>query len=126
MSSPDNRRLVEVTDLERYFDVSAPLLNRLIERKSRIYVKAVDGINFKINRGETFSLVGESGCGKSTVGHLLVGLYSPTRGLIQYDGIELGGEKHRRRTAQPKNRAHWASLAACLCLWVCSITRVLL
>ena len=75
----NGKPLVEVGNLERYFDVSPPFLNRVIERTGHIYVRAVDSINFIIRKGETFSLVGESGCGKSTVGHLLVGLYSPTK-----------------------------------------------
>jgi peptide/nickel transport system ATP-binding protein len=99
-----DKPLVEVSDLQRYFDVSPPLLNRVIERTGHIHVKAVDGISFKIRRGETFSLVGESGCGKSTVGHLLVGLYSPTRGTVRFDEIVLGGERQRRKLADVQSR----------------------
>ena len=104
MRKSTNGTLVEVTGLLRYFDVSPPFLNRVFERTGKIYVKAVDGITFEINKGETFSLVGESGCGKSTVGHLLVGLYSPTRGIIKYDGIELGGEQSRRKMRDIQSR----------------------
>ena len=86
----DARTLVKVDDLARYFDVSPPLLNRLIERTGRIMVKAVDGVSFEIGRGETFSLVGESGCGKSTVARLIVGLYRPTDGSIVFDGVDMG------------------------------------
>jgi peptide/nickel transport system ATP-binding protein len=82
--------LVEVSDLARYFDVSPPLLNRLIERRPHAILKAVDGVDFAISRGETFSLVGESGCGKSTVARVLVGLYAPTRGRVVFDGIDIG------------------------------------
>jgi peptide/nickel transport system ATP-binding protein len=82
--------LVAVSDLARYFDVSPPLLNRLIEGRHRATLKAVDGVDFAINRGETFSLVGESGCGKSTVARVLVGLYAPTRGRVVFDGIDIG------------------------------------
>jgi peptide/nickel transport system ATP-binding protein len=82
--------LLSVDGLVRHFDVSAPFLNRLIERLDRSYVRAVDGIAFDIGRGETFSLVGESGCGKSTVARLIVGLYQPTAGSIKYDGVEIG------------------------------------
>ncbi|MFN3461196.1 MAG: ATP-binding cassette domain-containing protein, partial [Oceanibaculum sp.] len=73
-------------DLARYFDVSPPLLNRVIEGVPRQTLKAVDGVNFEIARGETFSLVGESGCGKSTVARLVVGLYTPTRGDLHFEG----------------------------------------
>jgi peptide/nickel transport system ATP-binding protein len=78
--------LVEVRDLAKTFDVSAPWLNRVIERKPRQFVHAVDGVSFSIQRGKTLALVGESGCGKSTVARLLVGLYAPTRGDVRFDG----------------------------------------
>jgi peptide/nickel transport system ATP-binding protein len=78
--------LVEVRDLAKTFDVSAPWLNRVVERKPRQFVHAVDGVSFSIERGKTLALVGESGCGKSTVARLLVGLYQPTRGDVRFDG----------------------------------------
>ena len=78
--------LVEVKDLAKVFDVSAPWLNRVIEGKPRQHVYAVDGVSFSIARGKTLALVGESGCGKSTVARLLVGLYPPTRGELRFDG----------------------------------------
>jgi peptide/nickel transport system ATP-binding protein len=78
--------LVQVHDLAKTFDVSAPWLNRVLERKQRQFVHAVDGVSFSIQRGKTLALVGESGCGKSTVARLLVGLYAPTRGSVQFDG----------------------------------------
>jgi len=78
--------LVQVRDLSKTFDVSAPWLNRVVERKPRQFVHAVDGVSFSIERGKTLALVGESGCGKSTVARLLVGLYQPTRGDVQFDG----------------------------------------
>ncbi len=96
--------LLEVDGLLRYFDVSPPLLNRLLEGKDRAIVKAVDGIDFAVGRGETFSLVGESGCGKSTVARVVVGLYQPTGGSIRYDGEEIGDPSAAaaRKQAQPK------------------------
>ena len=75
-----NVNLVEVRDLAKIFDVSPPWLNRVVEGKPRAFVHAVDGVSFGIPRGRTLALVGESGCGKSTVARLLVGLYAPTRG----------------------------------------------
>ena len=78
--------LVEVLDLAKTFEVSAPWLNRLVERKPRQFVHAVDGVSFSIQKGRTLALVGESGCGKSTVARLLVGLYAPTRGTVRFDG----------------------------------------
>jgi peptide/nickel transport system ATP-binding protein len=80
--------LVEVHDLAKTFDVSAPWLNRVIERQPRQFVHAVDGVSFSIQRGKTLALVGESGCGKSTVARLLVGLYAPTRGRVEFDGAD--------------------------------------
>jgi peptide/nickel transport system ATP-binding protein len=78
--------LVHATDLARSFDVSPPLLNRLLERRPRQLLHAVDGVSFDIERGQTLALVGESGCGKSTVAKLLVGLYEPSRGSVVFDG----------------------------------------
>ena len=106
MSSPthdDGAPLLSVGGLVRHFDVSAPFLNRVFERLDRSYVKAVDGIDFDIGRGETFSLVGESGCGKSTVARLIVGLYQPSAGSIRYEGVEIGPAEAAsdRRRMQP-------------------------
>ena len=81
--------LVEVRDLSKTFDVSAPWLNRVVERKPRQFVHAVDGVSFSIQRGQTLALVGESGCGKSTVARLLVGLYAPTQGRVNFDGSDI-------------------------------------
>ena len=96
--------LVQATDLARVFDVSAPWLNRVVEGKPRQFVHAVDGVSFDIGRGRTLALVGESGCGKSTVARLLVGLYAPTRGTIRFDGQDTravfasaGGQALHRR-----------------------------
>ncbi|MDD3784261.1 MAG: dipeptide ABC transporter ATP-binding protein [Hydrogenophaga sp.] len=78
--------LVVATDLAKTFDVSAPWLNRVLDRKPRQWLRAVDGVSFEIPRGQTLALVGESGCGKSTVARLLVGLYEPSRGRFAFDG----------------------------------------
>jgi peptide/nickel transport system ATP-binding protein len=96
--------LVQATDLAKTFDVSAPWLNRVLERKPRQLLHAVDGVSFDITKGQTLALVGESGCGKSTVARLLVGLYAPTRGSFAFDGQDAhaafrtsDGRKLRRR-----------------------------
>ena len=83
--------VMQVKGLARYFDVSPPLLNRVLERLPKQILKAVDGIDFKIAKGETFSLVGESGCGKSTVARLIVGLYRPSAGSIEFEGRDISG-----------------------------------
>jgi len=72
--------MIEVKDLRKYF--SSGILKKQ-------YIKAVDGVSFQIERGETLGLVGESGCGKTTVGKLLLRLIEPTSGKISFDGIDL-------------------------------------
>jgi peptide/nickel transport system ATP-binding protein len=81
--------LVEARAVSKIFDVSEPFLNRLFERKPRLHLRAVDAVSFAINQGETLALVGESGCGKSTVARLLVGLYACTAGEVRFDGAPL-------------------------------------
>ncbi len=82
----NSQALVIARDLAKTFDVSVPWLSRVVEGKPRQLLKAVDGVSFEIERGKTLALVGESGCGKSTVARLLVGLYEPTRGGLTFDG----------------------------------------
>jgi peptide/nickel transport system ATP-binding protein len=89
MSAVAPRPLVEVRGLAKQFDVSAPWLNRVVERKPRQFVHAVDGVDFAIGAGRTLALVGESGCGKSTVARLLVGLYAPSAGQVLFDGADI-------------------------------------
>ena len=80
------RPLVALHGVARYFDVSRPWLNRVVERAPRQLLKAVEDVSFEIRPGETLALVGESGCGKSTVARLIVGLYRTSRGHIEFDG----------------------------------------
>jgi peptide/nickel transport system ATP-binding protein len=82
-------QLVEARDLVKTFDVSAPWLNRVVERKTKQFVRAVDGVSFDVPEGSTLALVGESGCGKSTIARLLVGLYKPSGGHIAYNGSDI-------------------------------------
>ena len=80
--------LVRIEGLTRYFDVSKPLLNRVIERVPRQLLRAVHDVNFSIKAGETFALVGESGCGKSTVARMVAGLIEPSAGSVSFEGVD--------------------------------------
>ncbi|MBM3524971.1 MAG: ATP-binding cassette domain-containing protein, partial [Alphaproteobacteria bacterium] len=77
--------LVEVRDLKKHFPARG---GALFGRPAPV-VQAVDGISFSIRRGETLGLVGESGCGKSTVARLLLRLIEPTSGTVIFDGVDL-------------------------------------
>ncbi len=96
--------MLQVENLKRYFDVSPPWLNRILDGSGRRVVHAVDGVSFTIERGETFSLVGESGCGKSTVARLVVGLYDPSDGVVRFEGTDLSGQAARRKHADKQAR----------------------
>ena len=87
--------LLKLESVSRDFDVSAPWLNRVIEREPRRILRAVDRVSFEVSKGETLALVGESGCGKSTVARLICGLYGPTRGSVVFDGIDLAAIARR-------------------------------
>jgi len=78
--------LLSLSRVSRDFDVSLPWLNRVIEREPRRRLRAVDEVSFEVARGETLALVGESGCGKSTLARLVVGLYPPTAGRVEFRG----------------------------------------
>jgi peptide/nickel transport system ATP-binding protein len=96
--------LLEVDGLKRHFDVSPSPIRRLFEGSGRAWVKAVDGVSFRVGRGETFALVGESGCGKSTVARCLVGLYRPSAGRVTFDGVDLASLRTRRAAAPLRRR----------------------
>ncbi|MDQ0257804.1 peptide/nickel transport system ATP-binding protein/oligopeptide transport system ATP-binding protein [Evansella vedderi] len=78
--------LLEVEGLKKYFPVKAGLLQKTVG-----HIKAVDDVSFAIKKGETFGLVGESGCGKSTTGRTLIRLYEPTDGKILFEGKDISG-----------------------------------
>ena len=83
-SSPGN--LLEVRNLKKYFPIRSGVLSRVSDS-----VKAVDGVSFSIRKGETFGLVGESGCGKTTTGRAVLRLIEPDDGEIIFDGVDLRG-----------------------------------
>ncbi len=76
--------LLKINDLEKHF-----LTNKSLVGRKKEYVKAVDGISFNINRGETFALIGESGSGKSTVAKTIIGIHRATGGTINFDGKDV-------------------------------------
>jgi peptide/nickel transport system ATP-binding protein len=81
--------LLRLDGVGRDFDVSRPWLNRVLEGAPRQLLRAVDEVTVEVRKGETLALVGESGCGKSTVARLIVGLYAPSRGRITFDGVDI-------------------------------------
>lgn len=102
--STNGEGVLTAHDLTKVFDVSPPFLNRILQNQDKAFLTAVDGVNFAIPRGKTFSLVGESGCGKSTVARLVVGLYRPTRGSITIDGVDMNSLKGRSELAPVRRR----------------------
>jgi len=106
--------LIEVKNLKKYFEVERDLIQKL-SSKTKKYVRAVDGVNFDIKRGEVFGLVGESGSGKTTTGRLIINIISPTEGSILFDGVDLiklskRELKHFRRRMQVIFQDPYASL----------------
>ena len=81
--------LVHVKHLTKQFDVSEPWLTRLVNHSPKMTLTAVDDVSFDIYRGEILSLVGESGCGKSTTAKLLCGLYEPSFGSVPLTALIL-------------------------------------
>jgi oligopeptide transport system ATP-binding protein len=84
----DPANIVEVEDLKVYFPIRGGVF-----RKSPGSVKAVDGLSVEVRRGETLGLVGESGCGKSTIGRAMIRLREPTEGTVRFDGVDLASLK---------------------------------
>jgi oligopeptide transport system ATP-binding protein len=110
-SSAATEPLVRVEGLRMYFPVSS---GWALGRQTA-YVQAVDDVSFEVRRGETLGLVGESGCGKTTVGRAMLQLYRPTAGSVHFDGVDLTalrGEqlRHRRRHFQMIFQDPYASL----------------
>ena len=81
---PTSDTVLAVSNLRRFYDVSPPFIERVLTRTPRRIVKAVDDVSFTIPRGSTLAMVGESGCGKSTVAKLVTGLQRPSGGLIRF------------------------------------------
>lgn len=88
MNNNEHDILLDVKDLHTHFTSG--------HGKRRVTVKAVNGVSFHVKRGETFGLVGESGCGKTTLGRTIIRLYDPTAGEIVFDGKPISGKKDRQ------------------------------
>ncbi len=99
-----NEPLLRLEDVGRDFDVSRPWLNRVLEHAPRQLLQAVDSVSFDVRKGETLALVGESGCGKSTLARLIVGLYAPSRGRIEFDGVDISDPATGAQTTQIRRR----------------------
>lgn len=80
----ENNTILAVNNLKKYFEVKKTHAN-----KNNLYVKAVDGVDFKINQGEIFGIVGESGCGKSTLVNTILFLHEPTQGKVIFDNKDV-------------------------------------
>ncbi|MCA3303614.1 MAG: ATP-binding cassette domain-containing protein [Roseomonas sp.] len=105
--------MLELRDAARYFDVSRPLLQRVVAGEGKRLLRAVDGVSLAVPKGRTLSLVGESGCGKSTVARLAVGLYRPSAGQVVFDGRDLAEARaasDQRRRMQMIFQDPYASL----------------
>ncbi len=93
-----NEYVVEVKELKKYFPIKSGVLQRTVGQ-----VRAVDGVSFKIKKGETFGLVGESGCGKTTIGRSILRLTDPTSGEVKISGLDIGSmKKSELRPVRPK------------------------
>ena len=95
MSSATDRPLLEVKGLRMHF----PITEGIVTRRLVGEVKAVDGIDFTVRRGETLGLVGESGCGKTTTGRCILRLENPTAGEIIYDGVDIASLNQKQMIA---------------------------
>jgi oligopeptide/dipeptide ABC transporter ATP-binding protein len=87
------RPLVEAREIKKHFFINPSFLTRLLARQKTKVVQAVDGVDLKIYPGETVGLVGESGCGKTTLGRVLTRLYEPTSGQVLYQGWDIHAQE---------------------------------
>ncbi len=91
MNDSGSKVLLEVRDLQKYF----PIKSGFLIQKTVAQLKAVDGVSFTIDKGHTFGIVGESGCGKTTIGRTIIRLLNPTGGNIFLEGEDIAILKER-------------------------------
>ena len=89
--------IIEVEGLKKYFPIQAGLFKRTVG-----YVKALDGVTLQLKRGETLGIVGELGCGKSTLGRTIMGIYQPTAGTIRFDNRDITRVKGKEQRLMRK------------------------
>ena len=82
--TPPSDALIQVQDLKKYFPVKSGMFSNV-----KSHVKAVDGVDFSIRKGDVFGIVGEAGCGKTTLGRVILGLIPITSGSVSYGGIDI-------------------------------------
>ena len=92
--------ILQIEDLKMYFPVTRGLLRRKVAD-----IKAIDGVSFNLKKGETLGLVGESGCGKTTVGRCILRLYKPTSGKIQFEDADISEYKEKELRSVRSNMA---------------------
>ncbi|MGV2788206.1 ATP-binding cassette domain-containing protein, partial [Clostridium perfringens] len=93
-----SQALIEIDGLKKYFPITGGILQRTVGN-----VRAVDGVSFTINKGESFGLVGESGCGKSTIGRTILRLLEKTEGKVIFNGQDIHTlSKEKMRALRPK------------------------
>jgi peptide/nickel transport system ATP-binding protein len=100
VNQPQNNIILNIQDLKMYFPVTQGLLRRKVAD-----VKAVDGVSFNLKRGETMGLVGESGCGKTTVGRCILRLYKPTSGQIIFENEDISSYPNKKLSTIRSNMA---------------------